>query len=313
MKSNLQDKIKGIIFGQAIGDALGLATEFMTLTEVKENYPNGLETYSDIIQDNHRSRWEIGDWTDDTDQFLCIIDSILEKRAIDEKHIAQKILSWYQNGGMGVGTATNNVLRIPQYTSNPHKAAEMVWNMSRKNNASNGAIMRTSILGIWEYKSFEKIKINTENVCKITHYDPRCVGSCVIITYIIYCILNDIEIIQDSLIKIANEYDNRIEEYILLGYKNDLSLLDLGNETNLGYTLKTMSAAIWAFNFALDYKSGIQQIILEGGDSDTNAAVAGSVLGAKFTYTKIPNYLIDQLLYKSQLDEKIEQLLTLLK
>ena len=92
MKSNLQDKIKGIIFGQAIGDALGLATEFMTLTEVKENYPNGLETYSDIIQDNHRSRWEIGDWTDDTDQFLCIIDSILEKRAIDEKHIAQKIL-----------------------------------------------------------------------------------------------------------------------------------------------------------------------------------------------------------------------------
>jgi ADP-ribosylglycohydrolase len=66
--NQLTDKIKGLLFGQAIGDALGLATEFMILHEVTLNYPNGIHSYSDIIQDKYRSRWKIGDWTDDTDQ-----------------------------------------------------------------------------------------------------------------------------------------------------------------------------------------------------------------------------------------------------
>ena len=73
------NKIKGTIYGQVIGDALGLGAEFMTKDEVKEHYPNGLTNYSQIIQDKHLSRWQKGAWTDDTDQFLCIMDSIIDK------------------------------------------------------------------------------------------------------------------------------------------------------------------------------------------------------------------------------------------
>lgn len=68
----IKDRIKGCIYGQAIGDALGLGTEFMSQDKVKKYYPNGLEYYSQIIQDAHRKRWKKGSWTDDTDMMICI-------------------------------------------------------------------------------------------------------------------------------------------------------------------------------------------------------------------------------------------------
>ena len=71
--NQVADRCKGVIFGHAIGDALGLGAEFMPKATVTANYPNGLDRYSQIIQDPHRRRWAIGDWTDDTDQMLCIL------------------------------------------------------------------------------------------------------------------------------------------------------------------------------------------------------------------------------------------------
>lgn len=65
--SELHNKICGVIFGQAIGDALGLGAEFMSHKEVLKYYPQGLTLYNQIIQDYHRKRWKQGDWTDDTD------------------------------------------------------------------------------------------------------------------------------------------------------------------------------------------------------------------------------------------------------
>ena len=42
----IKDKIKGVIYGQAIGDALGLCTEGMTDEDMAWKYPNGIRHYS---------------------------------------------------------------------------------------------------------------------------------------------------------------------------------------------------------------------------------------------------------------------------
>lgn len=305
----MYEKIAGLIFGQAIGDALGLASEFMTKKEVKQFYPNGICSYDDIIQDRHRSLWQKGAWTDDTDQMLCILDSIIDNKTINLTDIAERFVKWKKTNGIGIGRHTLNVLSIGDYVENPLKASELVWSMSRRQSAANGAIMRTAILGCWNYTDWEQVKSNIENVCKLTHYDPRCVGSCVIITYIVHRCLTNQGILKSDILGIANEYDSRIAEYVELSYQDNIEDLTLDEQGKIGYTLKTMSAALWAYNYSPDFYSGLRTIIEQGGDADTNGAVVGALLGLKFGFNSIPKHLIDNLVDKDELTLKINAFL----
>ena len=91
----LKDRIKGVIYGQAIGDALGLGTEFMSKEEVKKCYPFGLSSYEQIEQDDHRVRWPKGAWTDDTEMMLCIAKVIIQEGNINLTSIARYFKDWF--------------------------------------------------------------------------------------------------------------------------------------------------------------------------------------------------------------------------
>lgn len=56
MERELIDRFRGCLYGQAIGDALGLGTEFMTDEDIAWKYPHGLQHYKQIYQDRHRKR-----------------------------------------------------------------------------------------------------------------------------------------------------------------------------------------------------------------------------------------------------------------
>ncbi|MDX2301608.1 MAG: ADP-ribosylglycohydrolase family protein [Microscillaceae bacterium] len=334
MNPELIDQIKGLIFGQAIGDALGLGTELMTKKQVDYHYPQGLIDYHQIIQDKHRSRWKRGEWTDDTDQMLCIVESLLATKTVNSYNIATRIYDWAFQGGRGLGQTAYEVLTHPAFLSNPSAVAKEVWLKSNKNGAANGGIMRTAILGIWQYKDANMIKYNAEKVCKITHYDPRCVGSCVVVSLAVSELLKgnkNIDRLLSYLSEEADAYDARIREYIspqkysnffvnALGHlvhqeseipklSSDITDLKLSEPDSLGYTLKAMGSGLWALAYAESYEDGISQIIHEGGDADTNASVAGALLGTKFGFSSIPKPWVSGLLRREYLEEKVQKLI----
>ena len=302
----IKDKLQSIIFGHAIGDALGLATEFMSKGEIAKCYPNGVNSYKDIVQDRHRSRWQQGAWTDDTDQMLCIMDSILENKTVDLLDIASRFVSWMKNDGMGVGRHTHNLLSLKDYLTAPHKASELLWNMSQQRSAPNGGIMRNSIVGCWDYANWEQVSLNTENICKLTHFDPRCVGSCVLISFVISCNLQNKPFSKEDLISLSKQYDSRIEEYLTLAFQPDINLLELSEDGKIGYTLKAISAGLWAYYNGRDFESTLKDIILQGGDADTNGAVASALLGLKLGYESILKEWKEELLGKGMLQERIK-------
>ncbi|MGI9213186.1 MAG: ADP-ribosylglycohydrolase family protein [Methylococcaceae bacterium] len=320
MYKKLSDQIYGVIFGQAIGDALGVGTEFMSKRIVGIHYPQGLYHYRQIIRDTHRKRWPPGSWTDDTDQLLCIFDSILDKNTIDIIDIAARIYTWASEDGRGLGRLSRAILNTKNFQSDPHEIAYSTWKKSGCTLAPNGGVMRTAILGIWEYNDLDKVRHNAEQVCKITHYDPRCVGSAVAVSMAISLLLQGMDSIPEILDRIVKEtecYGPELVDYINLAIHGDLAYFDLdeglnpGDKNNsIGYTLKTMGAGFWALIHAENYEQGILSIIHEGGDADTNAAVAGALLGARYGVTTIPKFWIKGLHQKQALIDRIERLMT---
>ena len=192
-----------------------------------------------IVQDDHRRRWQRGDWTDDTDMMLCILDSFVACQKVDILDIARRFKEWMMNGGMGIGRHTYNVMALGDYTSNPQKAAEIIWKMGKKKAAANGTVMRTSVVGLLK----ENVASNAENICKLTHFDPRCVGSCVIVSSIIHALVFEDRILDyEDVIGIARQYDERIVPFIDLAYHEGLDSLCLDDEKSMGYTLRTLGA-----------------------------------------------------------------------
>ncbi len=309
----LTDRIKGCIYGHAIGDAIGLSTEFLTRSMVKDFYPNGVINYSNFIHDKHRSRWKPGEWTDDTDQMLCILNSILEQKSVNEYDVARKIHEWAFRGGRGIGSTVYQVITDAEFLFDPHKIAKNVWIKSERKNAANGAIMRTSILGVWDFLDLEKVDRQTEAVARITHYDPRSVGSSVMLTNAIALLLQGYEgNMIDKLMDKAKKYHSEVAAFLLLSNEPKIEIFELDEPKSIGYTLKAMGAAFWALRQD-DFQSAILEIVHQGGDADTNAAVAGALLGTKLGYRKLPTAWIDGLENKYKLNARINRLIKLMK
>ncbi len=148
MNPTVADKIRGVVYGQAIGDALGLGTEFLTKSQVAEYYRHGLTRYGQIIRDDHTRRWRIGSWTDDTDQMLCILDSLLEKKRVDVLDIAARFHRWAVQGGVGIGKTVFSVLFAPDFCSDPQAVAKRVWEASNRYSAANGGVTPIR-MGLW--------------------------------------------------------------------------------------------------------------------------------------------------------------------
>lgn len=114
------DRLLGCAYGQALGDAYGLATEFETREQVADTYPDPsvLIPFPTYHVNRHSQRWRQGDWTDDTDQWILVLETVIDHQS-DVKIFAKKLRRWIDEGfpelgdsvGMGLGAHVHQVRR----------------------------------------------------------------------------------------------------------------------------------------------------------------------------------------------------------
>jgi len=303
---DIEEKISGIIWGMIIGDALGLAGEFLTKNDIQSHYGR-ITGFNGFMRDIHRSQWKCGEWTDDSDQAICIMESMVINSTVNLHDIAKRLHTWGAQDGKGIGLHTYTLLCHNGYLSDPIRISNRAWVESNCNSAPNGAIMRTAPVGIWQYEEPETVAKNADFIAQLTHYDPRCRYSSVLISSLIAgCLRGDNSKVIIN--KILNDYRNHhpdICRYTKLGLEGELHQLNLDgtntpDEPSIGYTLKTLAAGLYAYNQSHSFEEGLLNIINEGGDADTNGCVAGALLGAKYGLNSIPEKWINSILNRDK-------------
>jgi ADP-ribosylglycohydrolase len=310
------DRVAGCLIGQAVGDALGLGAEFMSRRQVASRYGReGLRRYDQITY-GRGSKWQPGDWSDDTDQLLCILDSLLERNGVDSADMARRIHEWAVGGGAGIGHSVSQAVTFPGYLKDPTGTAKFIWSCSGERLAANGGVMRTSVLGLWSLWSDAAVVSDSAGVCRITHADPRCIASCVATSV---CIANlargmPVDLAVDRALERAERVDARVASEVFEASSGELGALrldqnlDKGSSHGIGYTYLTTAAGFWALRNAETPEKGIIAVVNEGGDADTNAAVAGALLGAREGLASIPEHWIDGLRQLDAYKRRVEDL-----
>jgi ADP-ribosylglycohydrolase len=324
-----QDLITGVLYGQAIGDALGIPAEFKSSTLLRAKYrgegPREFEATS-----RTRHGWAAGEWSDDTEQALCILDAWNKDGGdLVPSTLASEFCRWAETNGKGMGNHTWNVLSSgATYLLDPIAISREIWEKSGKRAAANGAVMRTSVVGILDPEDLDRTEELAVLAARTTHYDPRCVASAVAISTAIATVVttNDLDRALKVAVERGSRYHDEVPRYANMSL-NELALDEGLDEPSkgwtrapIGYTYKCLGAGLWAlreFRRRADHDDLYEDrfldilgtVIRAGGDTDTNGAVAGAVMGAEVGASNLPDHLVKGLHQRSELDRRLAPIL----
>jgi ADP-ribosylglycohydrolase len=305
---SMYDKILGMIYGHALGDACGLVTEFCFKNKLAAvRFP-----YTDPIRG-----LPVCDWTNETDHMILIIQSITQNvEKFDAIDVANRLKFWHDNGFVELGDAKptfsgamKSIIADPNFTVDPRKVAADLWEKSKNTYAANNSLTRTSIVGVLPVGVAEY----AANLSAVTHADPRCAAACVMQSSIIHNMIyrgvataDDVDMLLQNSSEKARKLSNDTElsRYVQTAYTQCVADLKLDDTRYVNYVYKCLSCAIYALqvvkvalkhNKQPNFKKFINKIIEECGDADANGAVAGAVMGAYLGYTNLPQDWVAEL------------------
>ena len=291
------DRAAGVLLGQACGDALGVPYEFGSarLTDAgPAMIGGGLGSYAP------------GEWSDDTQMASCIArvsatgSDLASDEALDA--IAEGFLEWASAGPSDIGRQTSSVMRLARLENGPAGArllaAAREHGRHSSNDAGNGALMRTSVIGVSHVDDREATAEAARAVASLTHPAADAVDSCVLwseaVRRTVLC--GDLNL-TDGLDLLPESRRDRWR-----GFLEEAESSPPGTFSPNGWTVTALQAAWSAIVHTpvpeLDPSVGsfpCQQLqhalhtaIGIGHDTDTVAAIAGGLLGARWGASAIP-------------------------
>lgn len=277
MDANIISRAQGCLLGQLSGDSLGSLVEFMEPDEILFLYPDGVRDFEE------GGVWDTldGQPTDDSEMALTLARLLVKTGIYDADKAREEYVAWLYSRPFDCGETT-----IDGLTGNPNFKSQ-----------ANGALMRISPLGIWG-SNFELRQVAdwAKQDASITHPNPICSQVNALfamgIAHAIKSGCDNFELYENiRQWAIEMNVDSIVLE-IIDAAQMEPPVDYLENE---GWVLTAFQNALYQLCNAPNLEEGIVDSIMQGGDTDTNAAICGALLGSVYGRNQIPQRWIDGL------------------
>jgi len=286
--TSLAERVHGCLLGLALGDAAGAPFEFRRAHEIPDPAP---------LFELPWGRLPPGSTTDDTAMARNLVRSLGERGRLDPDDLIERHLAWFRSGPPDVGSLTRIVLTRMSRGERAIDAARAVWEeRGPEVSAGNGSVMYCAPLGAAFANRPDELYELAPLLSSLTHHDERCRTACLAVTLVAAALVRG-EDAERSLHEVLTTLVEEARE----GAEELEFLVDAAGTTrpvdgpDQGFCLFTAGLALRTAVTADDVESGIRAVIACGGDTDTNAAVAGALLGARDGSTALPAPWLDRL------------------
>lgn len=291
---NSFDRAYGTLLGQCIGDALGAQVEFSSRATIHQRYPGGVREMTGGGPHNTLP----GQITDDSELALALARAIVEKGHFEPHTVAQAYVDWKRSGPFDCGGTCGNAFG-GQFDETFPMADQVHWNaIKAKTSQANGALMRVSPIGV------STVQIS-QTLCEqfamddaaLSHVHPNCqIASAVLAVGIRSYILGFEEESLRRAFEVARRKSIEFGHDEVFDWINEARTEPSKADSQIGWVRHGITAAIHFALHAKSFEEGIVETINLGGDTDTNAAIVGALLGAKFGAKQIPERWIKPVL-----------------
>lgn len=280
------DRAIGAILASAAGDALGAPYEFKP--------PISADTPVEM-KGGGSFGWAPGEWTDDTSMSIPILQVLARGQSLADEATQDEIVdAWHQwaKTAPDVGIQTRAVLAALSgpTAANARESAKTIDQQTGRS-GGNGSLMRTAPVALSALDSAEQTSINARAISELTHLDEDAGDACVLWSEAIRtAILTGDCQIRDGLYLLPEARRN-----LWLGRMRSAEDFEPVHFENNGWVVSAFQAAWSAVYRAESIQDGLEHAVRAGNDTDTVAAIAGGVLGAKFGFAQLPTAWVDKL------------------
>ena len=321
MNTKLYDKILGCLTGAAIGDAMGAPTEGLSKQEIENIYGKRIEGFIQEKDNAYCYGNFLGEITDDASQMYEMAKAVADcdgNLTVDAA--AKALVRWSESYPKyyprNAGATTSQVIEQLKNGEDPIKLGLIGKKCGR--GTTNGAAMRVAGAGLTSVGDLEKAIQNATTMCRPSHGTQHAFsGASAIACGIAEALKDDsttISIVKACVygakkgeeigIKTARKAEGlRVINLIKTAAAEALladSMIDAENrlDENIGADGSIQASIGLSIGLFLasdgDYKNVILSCANIGGDSDTNACIAGMLAGAFCGYDKLPQEWVKQ-------------------
>lgn len=289
-----------VLLGCAIGDSLGLFAESQLPT-----YPELLNWDGKSFLPSKSHNLPATYYSDDTQFSICVAQSLLENSGFNPENLAEKYINLFQTNTIrGYGSTTLAAIRNLQ-SGKSYKESGIVGSLG------NGSAMRAAPFGVFFRKDLKTLVEVVKIDSAITHNSEEAeAGSLAIAIASYYASNNDITNLLNKILPYLP--DSKVKKNI-----SSLDALITSHEITPNQALRvlgtsgdirqTVPAALYAFIKFSSFHEAVTTTIRNGGDTDTIAAIVGSLFGACLGMQGIPEifYQVENFEYLIKLDNDL--------